>query len=65
MKTMPRTTNLRDMEPPDVASGAIAGDTVLAETAHMTPSEKGANELNEYKTPAQPKSDAGGKNQFK
>jgi hypothetical protein len=62
---MNRNTNLRDMKAPEVASGKIAGDTVLAHTAiYPLPSEKEGNTLEEYKTPKQPKSELGGHNTF-
>ena len=62
---MDRKTNLREMNAPDVDSGKFAGDTILANTANKTAAEKEGNALEEYTTPAQPKSELGGKNEFK
>lgn len=61
---MNRTTNLKDMDAPPVGSGNDAKETVLKGTAtYPLPSEKEANEMKEYKTPAQPKGKLGGRNQ--
>lgn len=50
------------MAAPAVASGKIAGDTVLAHNAiYPLPSEKGSNTLEEYTTEKQPVKGAGGK----
>lgn len=48
------------MDAPGVASGKIAGDTVLANTAVKTASEKEGNTLEEYVPAASPKSNLGG-----
>lgn len=63
---MDRKTDLRDMSAPEVASGKVAGDTMLANTAmYPTPSEKGPNTLVQDVTPGQPTSGAGGQAKFK
>jgi hypothetical protein len=62
---MDRNANLRQMDAPGVNSGKHAGDTILAHTATgKTSAEAEGNELKEYKTPAPPKGDLGGRNQF-
>ena len=63
---MERTTNLREMDAPGVASGKIAGDTVLAHTAvYPLPSEKEGNPLTEHLPEASPHKDLGGQNRGK
>ncbi len=58
---MDQNTDLKNMDAPGVGSGSFAGDTILKGTAHQTASEKGSNDLSEYTTEAQPKSNLGGK----
>ena len=62
---MDRKTNLRDMDAPGVASGKIAGDTVLATTAKKTSAEAEGNPLKEYVAETSPKTDLGGRNRGK
>jgi hypothetical protein len=57
---MDRNTDLANMDAPPVGSGKDANETILKGTASTTPSEKGSNVLEEYVTPAQPKSNLGG-----
>ena len=59
---MDRNTDLRNMDAPGVASGKVAGDTVLKGLAeYPLPSEKGSNTLEEYTTEKPQLGNLGGK----
>lgn len=59
---MDRNTDLKNMDAPGVASGKVAGDTVLKGLAeYPLPSEKGSNTLEEYTTEKVPTGNLGGK----